>query len=151
MLTFKNFLTGYLSIKFITLVKNKLETKLYKKCVKVSERNTEFYCSYGPKWPKAAHCGPAQRGLPHARGAYPRTRPQPGPGPGKWRPAWAVSGPRAPYLSVAVGSDPTAVRLVRPGQNPGPPRVPRKPSTAEVRRSSWASAVLSRGAGSSRW
>jgi hypothetical protein len=34
MLTFRNFLTYYLSIEFITLVQNKIEMKPYKKWLK---------------------------------------------------------------------------------------------------------------------
>jgi hypothetical protein len=89
MLTFRNFLTGYLSIKFITLVKNKLKTKLYKKCVKVSEKILNFTVHTAQKRPKAAHCGPAQRSQ-RARGALTRA---PGRNLGLGRESGAPPGP----------------------------------------------------------
>jgi hypothetical protein len=36
MLIFRNFLTYYLSIEFVTLVQNKIEKKIYMKCPKES-------------------------------------------------------------------------------------------------------------------
>jgi hypothetical protein len=122
-LTFRNILTYYLSIEIITLVKIKTEIKSYMKCLKMFLRKYENLLSTRPNTaqngPKTAQRSPAQHALTRARGSDPRTR--------KAASRLGLKWPSSPYLSVAVGSDPTAVRPLRPGQKPGPPLAPANP------------------------
>jgi hypothetical protein len=92
MLNFRNFLTYYLSIEFITLVKNKIEIKTYKKCVKVFLKN--YLIGKGTVHvvqPITAQCGPAQKPRHNARGALTRA---PGRNLGLGRESGAPPGPK---------------------------------------------------------